>query len=78
MSSLEDFAEKRKNAKSNAWREQNESNRAAWIEACEGVKNKGIPAQVAAKWLIEEKECPLSIDSIRTAIRHTMDRYAKS
>lgn len=78
MSSLEEFASTRVTRKSTAWREQSESNRAAWIEACEGVKLKDIPAQTAAKWLIEEKDCPMTIDSIRTALRHTMDAYVKS
>tara|TARA_R100000353_G_scaffold154579_2_gene113309 strand:+ start:3829 stop:4065 length:237 start_codon:yes stop_codon:yes gene_type:complete len=78
LSSLEEYASSQPTRRSTAWREQNESNRAAWIEACEGVKLKGVPAQTAAKWLIEEKNCPLSIDSIRTALRNTMEQYVKS
>jgi len=78
LSSLEDYVSSRPTRRSTAWREQSESNRAAWIEACEGVKLRGVPAQTAAKWLIEEKNCTLSIDSIRTALKNTMEQYVKS
>ena len=79
MTSLTEYSQSNPSkAGSVAWRDLNESNRAAWIEACEGVKLKGVPAQTAAKWLIEEKNCPLSIDSIRTALRNTMEQYVKS
>ena len=61
MSSLESFASSSNKSGPIAWRELNESNRAAWIEACNGV-NDGIPARTAAKWLIEEKGCPLMLD----------------
>jgi hypothetical protein len=77
MSSLKEYAAKGKKPGAVPWRERSDSNRAAWIEACQGVKN-GIPALRAAKWLSEEKGCPLMIDTIRTQLKNTMDRYVKS
>lgn len=78
MTSLEEFANKSKqNTGPIPWREQSESNRAAWIEACEGIKD-GISALRAAKWLVEECGCPLMVDTIRTQLKNTMDRYVKS
>lgn len=78
MSSLKEFADKSKEKSGPIpWREQSEANRAAWIEACEGVKN-GISARKAAIWLVEDQGCPLMVDTIRTQLRNTMDRYVKS
>ena len=78
MSSLEEYASSQPTRRSTAWREQNESNRAAWVEACEGVKSGNVTAATAAKWLKEHKDCPLTVDSIRCAIRNTMEHYVKS
>lgn len=77
MTSLKNFAQSSNKSGPIAWREQNESNRAAWIEACEGIK-AGIPARTAAKWLINEKECPLMLDTLRIMLKNTMDIYVKS
>ncbi len=77
MTSLSSFAESSNKSGPVAWRELNESNRAAWIEACKGVKD-GIPARTAAKWLIEDKGCPLMLDTIRVQLKNTMDLYVKS
>ena len=78
LSSLEEFASTRNVRKSKDWRKQSESNRAAWVEACEGVKSGNVTAATAAKWLKEHKDCPLTVDSIRCAIRNTMEHYVKS
>lgn len=77
MSSLQEYSENSKKTGKVPWREESESNRAAWIEACQGVKD-GVPALRAAKWLSEVKGCPLMIDTIRTQLKNTMDRYVKS
>ena len=77
MSSLQEYSAKSKKTGKVPWREESESNRAAWIEACQGVKD-GVPALRAAKWLSEVKGCPLMIDTIRTQLKNTMDRYVKS
>jgi len=77
LSSLQEYSEKSKKTGKVPWREESESNRAAWIEACQGVKD-GVPALRAAKWLSEVKGCPLMIDTIRTQLKNTMDRYVKS
>jgi|TARA_B100000902_G_scaffold57262_1_gene64126 hypothetical protein len=76
MSSLESFSNSIQSGPI-PWREQSDLNRAAWIEACEGVNN-GIPARRAARWLIEEKGCPLMLDTVRNQIKSTMKRYVKS
>ncbi len=78
MASLKEFAENSKEKSGPIpWREQSEANRAAWIEACKGIKN-GISARKAAIWLVEEQDCPLMVDTIRTQLRNTMERYVKS
>tara|TARA_B000000557_G_scaffold133762_1_gene108474 strand:- start:447 stop:686 length:240 start_codon:yes stop_codon:yes gene_type:complete len=79
MTSLTEYSQSNPSkAGSVAWRDLNESNRAAWVEACEGVKSGNVTAATAAKWLKEHKDCPLTVDSIRCAIRNTMEHYVKS
>jgi len=77
LSSLNNFAKTSNKSGPVAWREQSDSNRAAWIEACQGIQN-GISARTAAKWLITEKGCTLMLDTIRVQLKNTMDRYVKS
>jgi len=77
LTSLNSFAEGSNKSGPIAWRELNESNRAAWTEACKGIKS-GIPARTAAKWLIEERNCPLMLDTLRVQLKNTMDTYVKS
>ena len=74
MSSLENFA-KDENAKSNrvAWRDKTSENKQAWEEAMLGV-DKGYALSVIARWLQKEKECPLSIHTIRHQLRETHDQ----
>tara|TARA_B100001559_G_C16236844_1_gene500428 strand:- start:447 stop:677 length:231 start_codon:yes stop_codon:yes gene_type:complete len=71
--SLENFAEK-ENSQSNrvAWREKTPENRQAWAEALEGIDN-GYPISTIARWLMVEKECPLSIHTLRHQLKDTHD-----
>lgn len=73
MSSLDDFA-KDDQTKSNrvAWRERTEENAKAWAEAMEGV-DKGYSLSVISRWLQKEKDCPLSIHTLRHQLRETYD-----
>jgi hypothetical protein len=79
MTSLEEYAKNNpKRSGPTPWRELNESNRAAWIEACEGIAKGSVSARRAAKWLIDDKGCPLMIDTIRVQLKDTLERYVKS
>ena len=71
--SLENFAEK-ENSQSNrvAWREKTPENKQAWTEALEGI-DKGYPISTIARWLMVEKECPLSIHTLRHQLKDTHD-----
>lgn len=55
-----------------AWRELNDANKVAWEEAVKGFKN-GIPASVIARWLTNEKGCPLTDATIRTQLAREID-----
>jgi len=79
MSSLKEFSQNY-NSRTGPipWRDQSDSNRAAWIEALEGVKNGTVTFRGAAIWLVEDQGCPLAVDYIRTQLRNTMERYVKS
>ena len=61
MSDLDSFAAE-EITKTNrvAWREKSEDNKTAWAEAMQGM-DKGYPISTIARWLIKEKNCPLSI-----------------
>ena len=73
MSSLDEFA-KADQTKSNrvAWRERTEDNSKAWEEALAGV-DKGYSLSVISRWLQKEKQCPLSIHTLRHQLRETYD-----
>jgi hypothetical protein len=55
-----------------AWRELNDENKLAWGEAVKGFKS-GIAASVVARWLQNEKQCPLTDATIRTQLAREID-----
>ena len=71
--SLENFAEE-EHSQSNrvAWRDRTPENREAWKEALEGI-DKGYPISTIARWLMKEKNCPLSIHPLRHQLKDTHD-----
>ncbi len=54
------------------WRELNEENKKAWLEAVDGYRS-GIPASVIGRWLKQEKNCPLTDATIRKALTNSVD-----
>ena len=71
--SLENFAEE-EHSQSNrvAWRDRTPENREAWKEALEGI-DKGYPISTIARWLMKEKNCPLSIHTLRHQLKEPPD-----
>jgi len=71
--SLENFAEE-ENSQSNrvAWRDKTPENRKVWTEALDGI-DKGYPISTIARWLMVEKQCPLSIHTLRHQLKDTHD-----
>jgi len=74
MSDLDSFA-KEEITKTNrvAWREKSEDNKTAWAEAMQGM-DKGYPISTIARWLIKEKNCPLSIHTLRHQLKETHEQ----
>jgi hypothetical protein len=71
--SLADYAKKDKvKTGYTAWRELNDANKTAWNEAVKGFKS-GIAASVVARWLQNEKGCPLTDATIRTQLAREVD-----
>jgi len=56
-----------------AWRDKSEDNKAAWKEAMEGI-DKGYPISTIARWLMKEKNCPLSIHTLRHQLKETHEQ----
>jgi hypothetical protein len=56
-----------------AWRDKSEDNQAAWKEAMEGI-DKGYPISTIARWLMKEKNCPLSIHTLRHQLKETHEQ----
>jgi len=56
-----------------AWRDKSEDSRKAWAEAMEGI-DKGYPISTIARWLIKEKNCPLSIHTLRHQLKETHEQ----
>ena len=60
MSALEEFAKDEKSQSNRvAWREKTSENEKLWEEAVTGI-GKGYSVSTVARWLREEKGCPLS------------------
>ena len=58
--SLENYAEEEYSQSNRvAWRDRTPEYREAWKEALEGI-DKGYPISTIARWLMKEKNCPLS------------------
>lgn len=51
-----------------AWREKSPENKEAWAEALEGYRN-GLSPSVIARWLKDEKACPLTENTIRNQLK---------
>lgn len=76
MSSLKEFAKGSRSGPT-PWREKNAENRAAWIEACNGIQKDDVSYRRAAIWLIQERGCPLMIDTVRNQLKATLHIYVK-
>lgn len=50
-----------------AWKDLNDDNKKAWSEALEGYKD-GLSASVIYRWLVDEKECPLTESTVRNQL----------
>ena len=50
-----------------AWRDQNDDNKKAWSEALDGYKS-GLSASVIYRWLVDEKNCPLTESTVRNQL----------
>ena len=73
MSSLEEYAKDEKSQSNRvAWREKTQENAEAWKEALEGI-DKGYAISTVARWLQVEKDCPLSIHTLRHQLKDTHD-----
>ncbi len=74
MSSLDEFAQN-EISKSNrvAWRDRTSENQEAWKQAMEGI-DKGYSISTIARWLMKEKDCPLSIHTLRHQLKETHDQ----
>tara|TARA_Y100001937_G_scaffold54716_1_gene75409 strand:+ start:473 stop:703 length:231 start_codon:yes stop_codon:yes gene_type:complete len=70
---LENFAaEEHSQSNRVAWREKTAENAEAWKEALEGI-DKGYAISTVARWLQVEKNCPLSIHTLRHQLKDTHD-----
>ena len=69
MKSLNEYA-KSEDVKTGytAWRDKSQENHQAWLEAVEGFKSGLSPATVA-RWLQDEKGCPLTDNTIRNQLK---------
>ena len=69
MDSLKEFADKDiVKTGYKAWKDKTPVNRKAFDEAVEGFKS-GLPASMIARWLQQEKGCPLSEHTIREQLK---------
>jgi len=76
VSSLEEFAKNEKTQSNRvAWRDRTEENQKLWKEAIDGI-TKGYSVTTVARWLIKEKQCPLSIHTLRHQLKDTQDVYS--
>tara|TARA_B100001996_G_scaffold204777_1_gene156863 strand:- start:982 stop:1215 length:234 start_codon:yes stop_codon:yes gene_type:complete len=75
MNSLIDYAKSDKEAKIKtgytAWREKKD-NQKAWDEAVEGYKS-GLSPSTVARWLQNEKGCPLTDNTIRNQLKDAVN-----
>ena len=51
-----------------AWRDKSPENQKAWLEALEGFKS-GLSPSTVARWLQNEKGCPLTDNTIRNQLK---------
>mgnify|MGYP003121588034 FL=1 len=70
---LENFAaEEHSQSNRVAWREKTPENIESWEEALSGI-DKGYAISTVARWLQVEKNCPLSIHTLRHQLKDTHD-----
>ena len=70
---LENFAaEEYSQSNRVAWRDKTPENQQAWEEALQGI-DKGYAISTVARWLQVEKNCPLSIHTLRHQLKDTHD-----
>ncbi len=69
MTSLIDYA-KSEGVKTGytAWRDKSPENQQAWLEAIEGFRS-GLSPSTVARWLQNEKGCPLTENTIRNQLK---------
>ncbi len=69
MTSLIDYAKTEKIKTGYiAWRDKSPENQEAWLEALEGFKS-GLSPSTVARWLQNEKGCPLTDNTIRNQLK---------
>ena len=51
-----------------AWRDKSPENQQAWLEAIEGFRS-GLSPSTVARWLQNEKGCPLTENTIRNQLK---------
>lgn len=51
-----------------AWRDKSPENQEAWQEALEGFRS-GLSPSTVARWLQDEKGCPLTDNTIRNQLK---------
>ena len=69
MTSLNEYA-KSEDIKTGytAWRDKSPENQQAWLEAIEGFRS-GLSPSTVARWLQNEKGCPLTENTIRNQLK---------
>ena len=69
MTSLNEYANS-ENIKTGytAWRDKSPENQKAWQEALEGFRS-GLSPSTVARWLQDEKGCPLTDNTIRNQLK---------
>ena len=69
MQSLNEYAQT-ENIKTGykAWRDKSPENQQAWKEAVEGFRS-GLSPSTVARWLQDEKDCPLTDNTIRNQLK---------
>tara|TARA_B100001996_G_C18305294_1_gene456326 strand:+ start:37 stop:264 length:228 start_codon:yes stop_codon:yes gene_type:complete len=73
MKSLIDYAQSEEiKTGYTAWRDKSPENREAWNEAIEGYKS-GLSPSTVARWLKDEKQCPLTDNTIRNQLKDAVE-----
>jgi len=69
MTSLVEYAKSEKITTGyKAWRDKSPENKKSWEEALEGYRS-GLSPSTVARWLQNEKDCPLTDNTIRNQLK---------